>query len=257
MLFKNNIRKETTPKRVFAIIKLIRKFNGKIKTQEIEEFTILKSSEIKDPIVSKVLKVCVENNFIKCDHDYNYSLILDDSDIKDFKSFRKFVSKKIFEGNEGDSQFLIISKEILTKDLDFYDFTGFEDIANQMDVKDVDKEFILAWRFWAEFIGMGKIMNSQFLINPYQRIYDLVILEEKAKTMSIAEFILKLLGRCPEFTDCISENRIGLSLSTALRTLEEMKKIKIIYTQDSVETWELYSSTVYTNKISDIEVIGD
>ena len=127
---------------------------------------------------------------------------------------------------------------------------------NFLENKEVDKEFILAWRFWAEFLEIGKILNNQFLINPYGRIMERIInnTQYDEGNYKINKFISIIKEECPELKSVIYNNEIGLSLTVALRTLEGLGAIKLKKIEDSTEVWRLYYSSIDKSEVTDIEI---
>ncbi|EPB8165280.1 hypothetical protein ACSXDQ_03030 [Clostridium perfringens] len=260
MLIKGRIRKEVTPKRVFSVLKLINMYNGKLKEEEICDLvqpSRLCDKEEKYEDSKKVIKFLKDEKFINENIDKKLELNINSEDIKDIRSFKEYFSKNVFNNMKEDSLFFEVTSEILSKDLDFYEFSSFDEIGRRLENKEVDKEFILAWRFWAEFLGFGNILNNQFLINPYVRILDRVInnLEYEEKKYPISRFIMMVKQECPEFRKIIENNSIGLSLTLALRTLEGLGKIKMLNVRDSTDIWKLYYSTIEKTEITDIEIV--
>lgn len=256
MLIKDKLRKEITPKRVFSVLKLVKLYNGKIKKEDV--YNLIQPLRIvdKQDDVKKVLNFSINENFIKENIDGKLEVVIDKNILNSIKSFRSFCSENIFNNMESESLFFKITSEILSKDLSFYKITGFEDISNYLENKEVDKEFILAWRFWAEFLQFGKILNNQFLINPYGRIMERIInnTQYDEGNYKINKFISIIKEECPEFKSVIYNNEIGLSLTVALRTLEVLGAIKIKKIEDSTEVWRLYYSSIDKLEVTDIEI---
>lgn len=257
MLISGKLRKESTPKRVFAILKIIKLYDGKFEKKEIYDLVQPTYLENNQEEVNIVINFLLAEKLIAQNIDCKLELRMPKECLNDIKIFKKYISENIFKDMKKQSLFFEVTSEILSKDLDFYEFTGFEDIGNILDNKDVDKEFILAWRFWAEFLGFGKVMGTQFLINPYYRILDRVIYNNKYlnKNYSINEFINILKIECPEFKDTIKDNSIGLSLSVSLRTLDSIGKIRLIRVKDSTQVWRLYYSAIDKTEVTDIEIV--
>lgn len=259
MLIKDKLRKETTPKRVFSVLKLVKLYNGKIKKEDV--YNLIQPLKIveKQDEVKRVVKFSIEENFIKENIDGKLELVIDKEILNSIKSFRSFCSENIFKNMQEESLFFNITSEILSKDLTFYEVKSFENIANYLENKEVYKEFILGWRYWAEFIGFGKVLNSQFLINPYERIMERIInnIQYNENNYKINKFISIIKEECPEFKRTINNNEIGLSLTVALRTLEAIGVIKIHNIKDSTEVWRLYYSAIDKLEVTDIEILRE
>lgn len=260
MLIEDKIRKEVTPRRVFSVLKLINIYNGKIREEDIYDLvqpSRLCGKEENYDDVKKVIKFLKNEKFVSENIDGKLEINISKENIKNIKLFKEYFSNNIFKDMKKESLFFKVTSEILSKDLDFYEFSSFDEIGNRLENKEVDKEFILAWRFWAEFLGFGKILNNQFLINPYIRILDRIInnLEYEEGKYPISRFIMIVKKECPEFEKTIGVNYIGLSLTLALRTLEGMGKIKINNVRDSTDVWSLYYSTIEKTEITDVEIV--
>ena len=108
-------------------------------------------------------------------------------------------------------------------------------------------------------MGFGKILNNQFLINPYVRILDRVVNNPNyiGKKYKVSDFISIIKNECPEFSCTIENNKIGLSLTLALRTLESTGKINLNNIKDSIEVWYLYYSATYPSEITDISIVRE
>lgn len=131
---------------------------------------------------------------------------------------------------------------MLAKELELYDVSGFENIGMILDTNDSQKDLILAWRFWGVFLGYGFTLNSQFVLNPYIRIQDIIEakFEEKKNLMiSLREFINELIGYSPDIIDSIGENHISLPVALALTTLNDLGKISLSTVRDSDDIWQL------------------
>lgn len=258
-MLDKKIRKEVTPKRVFSVVKLIAVYNGKLTKESIYNLVQPLKLTDKQDDAKKVISFLIENDMIKENIDGKLELNINRDNFSDIKKFKEYISSNIFKDMKEKSLFYETTAEILSKDIDFYEYKSFEDIAASLKNKNVDKEYILGWRFWAEFLGFGKILNSQFLINPYVRILDRIIDNEEYEggQYLVSGFISIVKTECPEFEQTISENKIGLSLTLALRTLESLGKIKLNYTKDSTEVWHLYYSAVDKSEITDIEIVRE
>ena len=259
MLIKDRIRKEVTTKRVFSVFKLINMFDGKLKKEDVFNYVQPSQLEVKQDEVALVVKFLINEKMIIKNIDNKLEINIDKKYINNIKTFKEYCSKNIFKDMETKSLFFEVTSEMLSKDIDFYEIKSFEEISNYLENKEVDKEFILAWRFWAEFLGFGKILNNQFLINPYMRILDRVVNNPNymGKKYKVSDFMSIIKNECPEFSCVIKNNRVGLSLTLALRTLESIGKIKLNNIKDSIEVWYLYYSATYPSEITDINIIRE
>jgi hypothetical protein len=140
-----------------------------------------------------------------------------------------------------------------------------------------DKEKLNGWRKWATFLGLGwpmKIGRREIVVpDATRRLRSaLPTLFQENTHMALGQFIESLGRYCPEldggklFTYCwqasrgseIQGNRLSLMLSTALRTLDKLKIIRLEYRADALSIWQLYPAqgSVY-QQLTHIEYLGD
>ena len=133
---------------------------------------------------------------------------------------------------------------------------------------------ISAWRTWAEFLGFGWRMKfsqrDEMRIVPdatlrlISRLPDL--LPAANDGVSFNAFMNHLSRRCPEldggilFEHCwqasrgneVRGNRLSLMLSTALRTLHNLREIELVNRLDAAETWTLFPAQSHIGRVSHI-----
>jgi hypothetical protein len=133
------------------------------------------------------------------------------------------------------------------------------------------------WRKWAIFLGLGwptKINGREIVVpDATRRLRSaLPTLFQENTHMALGQFIESLGRYCPEldggklFTYCwqasrgseIQGNRLSLMLSTALRTLDKLKIIRLEDRADALSIWQLYPAqgSVY-QQLTHIEYLGD
>jgi hypothetical protein len=115
-----------------------------------------------------------------------------------------------------------------------------------------------AWRKWALFLGLGWLMRlgRDILVPDATRRLQPLLPElfEEQNALTFTQFMERLARRCPEldggslFEYCWQTsrggeergNRLSLMLSTALRTLDGLEKIRMVYQADALTNWQLY-----------------
>lgn len=258
MFNKVKLRPEITPKRVYALLKLVDYKNGLLKEIEIYDYIqpSIFSNDQKD--VKLAFKFCKSNNLIDIDFDGKVILKMDNKFLKDEVFFRKFITNEICD-DKLNNTFYLITEKILESNFEIYDFTGFENILLNLRVNQASKENILAWRFWAAFLGYGFILNNQFIINPHLKLKDFIeenfINKISKSKLTFGNFIDILFENCPEFNKSIKNNTICSHLSIAFITLENLNIIKLIEVKDSSEKWLLDLNNT-NREFSHIEILG-
>lgn len=244
MFNKGTFRKEATPKRVLAMLKLIDFQNNKYKKEDI--FNYIQPAKFYDSKIdqkesSLVFRLCINEGFIRENTDKTIGINIERKYINDDISFRKYINLNLFEDGI-ENKFYIITEKILQSDLNLYEYKSFKELPLYFRTEGISEEDILCWRFWASFLGYGFILNKQFVVNPYIRLKD--IIEEKFinkhnKQILFKEFILELSEYCPEINKSILNNELSIPLSMALKTLHKLNIIKLIEIKDSEDRWNL------------------
>lgn len=257
MFSKVKLRPEVTPKRVYALLKLVDYKNRLLTEEEIYKYIQPNNIKTDSKEVSLVFKFCKDNNLVDIDFDNKVILKIDKEILKDENSFRKFMTKLVYD-DISQNTFFLITEKILSTNLELYDLSGFEKILLSLKLSQANKENMLGWRFWAAYLGYGFILNGQFIINPHLKLKDFI--EEKLnnnfeRQITIGVFIKSLVESCPEFRVAIKDRNIDTHLSIALTTLESLNIIKLIEVKDSEEKWILNLNNI-SRDITHIEFLG-
>ena len=257
MFSKVGLRPEKTPKRVYALLKLVDYKNGLLKKEEICNYIQPSNIQNNSSIVKSVFKFCKDNNLIDIDFDNKVILKIDKEVLKDESCFRKFMAKFIYD-DISKNTFYLITEGMLATNVEIYNEDSFEDISKILNLNEITKEDLMGWRFWAAYLGYGFILNGQFVINPQLKIKDFIeenFNTEDNKRITLRLFIQKLVERCPEFGITIDGNNVATHLSIALLTLESLNIIKLIAMNDSSEVWTLNLNNK-SKDITHIEFLG-
>lgn len=256
MLLDENIRKEITPKRVYTVLKLVSKC--KLKKDVIKELIQPEKLNGSQSEVTKVISYLMKIDFINKDADDFLILNIDKKHIESIDEFRKYFASRVFEG-EDKNDFFRFTSWYLSKDSSILKYSKTADIvANEQEVGNLTNEFVLAWRFWVVFLGMGYMHSAQFIHNPYLRIKDAIEFNddiEKEKRLNLKKFVEWCIGKCPELKESVNNNTLSYAFSFALRTLHDMGKIQLNLQQDSTEVWHLYKLETHDIREDVSEVI--
>ncbi len=241
---------EATPERIFAVLKLIA-FN-KYTRSEIQAF--IQPNNEKGTACDTVLNYCRQCDWISVDDDQKYELVIPKDYIKDIQTFRRWVNKFLFEGD--NTWFYEFTKWYMSQDESILQYT-LKDVVGVFPqvLEDTNDKSILYWRLWSSFLGFGNLQKvgngSRFTPNPYIRIEDVLALDQELErniSIPFKEFIVWLIGSCPELKDCIKDHSLTTFLSLALRVMYDRKMIDLEYHQDSTDIWYLT-----TNHLHEIE----
>ncbi len=243
MQYKESIRKEITPARLRALLKLVsRDSYTKGELENLLQPTNLKkagSSEFRmvyNFAMDTELMVEEENKYIK--------LNIDKDIIFDEYQFKKKTIEILLGNQEG--LFYKMTSWALKQDKEIIKFNKIGDLVNNMRKNNIaaKDEDILAWRFWFKYLGYGYNLQNEYIIpNPFRRIDDLIENElefNNKDRITIREFADQLTSKAPEFKESIEGNNLSYPLSVALRVLDKEGKIQLIYANDTRDIWHLY-----------------
>lgn len=241
MFSKSTLKKETTPKRVYSLLKLVEYKKGKVKKEEIFNYIQPMKINNNQSEVKGALKFCIDEELLKQDFDGNIKLNIDKKHLEDEKAFRRFINSDLYADID-KNVFYEINRDILKKGMELYENDNLEQVGITLDTINAKKDNMLAWRFWASYLGYGFMMNSLFILNPYIRIRDVInekFTDKFNVKMTIKEFISELRVYSPEFSKAIKDNRLSVPLSLALITLNDLDFIKLDEIRDSEDRWTL------------------
>ena len=239
MPFSKRINKEVTPKRLYAFLKLVKDISTT--KENLEKY--IQPLENKSNVFNSVYSFAEKAGLIECNFADIVTLKnIEEKNLYNWDSYRKYMAEIIFK-NE-DSSFLKLTSWYLEKEKEVFEFNNSGMISEKLkgDVEILNKDDVLGWRFWAEFLGIGFLSNSIIIPNMYKRIKDIIESSEcieKNIELPIATFIDVLLEH-NEFKKCIDGNNIKYGVSNGLRTLHDQKFIKLVKTSDSTDVWHLY-----------------
>lgn len=253
MFNKVEFRKEATPKRVYAFLKLINYKNGELTEKEVYEYMQPKTLTKSQDAIQKVVCLCSKEGFIKEDSDKKFKLNIDSKYLKSEEDFRDFIGNKLYNDSKM-TIFADIARHMLSAEMNIYDITGYKNLAAYFrKATSITEEAILAWRFWGTFIGYGFMLNGQFVINPYKRIEFIIRRDLKNnydKLIEIGDFLELLVDGSNDFKAAINENEISIPVSIALKTLEELGIVTLENIKDSETKWIIrYEGGVYFTHI--------
>lgn len=185
------------------------------------------------------------------------SLSVDSSVIKDMHSMKQYIIKKISSYEEGP--FYQISKKYFR----LGDKILFKKEQNITQIPELlsmtDDKGLRGWRFWAEYLGLGYMQGMFFIPNAAEFVKVLIEQSELKKNQlyTVKEFINHLrpqIDLIMNFYD--NSRRINFGTSNALKTLEDLKVIKLENILDEKEVWNLYQySDAIPARITHITVL--
>lgn len=252
-MFKDKIKPEATPERVYELCKIVASENS-ISNTKLRE--ILEPAEFATNTVyyGTIKNAAVELGVIEENNEITF--IQDKKIVKNMDEFRKYCNSVLFMDTASEfyklcSGFLEANGEWLhhdsiTSDENARRVSEFSDLP----VNDLKKTLILATRFWISYLGFGYIsevpkVKMIFIPNAYIALKDFIKLAdlEKGKEYSISEFLEALPSGISVATSRVKKDKtFNLAMSNALRQLHDMKEIQLKRHMDSAERWTLYEN---------------
>ena len=261
MGFGGRFRTEIIPERVYALVKFV---SYKKRTrEELRDFLQPDCVNESKQIFNNVYNFALENELIKEDPDSLLACGLDDETLKNHNTFRKFMADKLLYKDKG-SMFFKYTSWYLAQDKDFFKFDSAKKIQPKLtkeELINLEEVDLLAWRFWAKFLGVGILHQSFVIPNAAIRIKDVIEKSDEIKIgteISFSNFMYWLLEKCPEFKKGISNNNLSFGVSLGLRNLHDQNLVKMQDLKDASEVWRLVRSDFHDIKdtVSHITIKG-
>ena len=189
--------------------------------------------------------------------------------IENMNTFRLYINKNIETISEGQfykktKAWMYNSDRLFHIEKESQTVSKLVGYLNEIDsTLKLDEDAMRAWRFWSSFLGFGYLHDMVFLPNAAVFVHDCIVNTklEKDKEYTISEFIEKLH---PYISICISpedekEHKMGLALSSALRTLNDLGIVELKYINDRQDEWKMTTMPmhIFASIITDIKYKGE
>ena len=237
-MFKSNpdfMRMAPTPERVLAVCRLVAQ--KPISENDLRDAMSLLNADVDtQPITESVGVALSELGLIKNQNGL-LTLAVDENVISSPTEFRRYVSARVFQ--KKDTTFYMFTRWAIAQNERLFSLTNWESMAKtcaqeQTELKALNENAVLGWRFWAAFLGLGYLSGTMIIPNMKLRLED-VIKTEFAKrfkcneAIRATEFVAWLSSKLPEVD---MTGKLPLALSAALRTLHELHIIELATWQD-------------------------
>ena len=126
-----------------------------------------------------------------------------------------------------------------------------------------------AWLTWTTFLGWGIVHNDTLWPVAHGRVWP-TLAKRRKQVLGTSEFMEFLASTCPEldggtlFDQCWQASRPGqvrgqhlsFMLSTALGTLHGLNRVRLQFSADSRDRWQIYPSTAYPfSEVTQIDIL--
>lgn len=246
MKIADTLRQECMPEMVYSVCKLSKNSYTRAEIQKM--ITLAADDKESQSQFSNVFNFARDCNFIS-EKDGEVMCLLEPEKLDSFKQFRMQVNKGIFQNRS--TKFYKASEWFLSQeDTDIFSLETAEKLStsftNALDFNP-DKSFALGFRFWIVALGFAAFQGYRksaigFACHDIigQWVYDCSL--KQGVQIPARAFFEALCNDIGIFETMMSNNKLNLALSSALRTLRDAGVIKLIYTKDSSDVWHLYES---------------
>ncbi|MBN9653285.1 hypothetical protein J0K78_03325 [Halobacillus sp. GSS1] len=274
MPFIERLTNETTPKRVYAYLKLVDEKT--MRKEEVVNYLQPKFVDNTSFIANKVYSFVNNAQLISESSDGNIKLDIDRKEIATMKAFRKIIAKRVFQHEDYmfsrfTSWYLMRGEKVFEENAEALEIAFNQELnADRTLPNEYNKTNITGWRTWAAFLGFGYIHNKVLIPNTAVRLHDLLIDANipKDKSMPLKQFMDWLHLAAPELDggkinevnqgdSPYTKQTLSLGLSSGLRALHDQGLLELKYVSDAIDTWYLQkASHDITDKVSEITIRG-
>lgn len=234
---QDSMRMEPTPERVLSLARTVAR--GPITHDELRDILSLGAMEdLQVSIINSTIKVALEELSLLNTKNDKLEVAVSKEILESTTSFRRYVASKVFANKE--STFVQFTRWLVSQNDQLFKMSRWEVMGKNAKVEvpslaKMNENAVLGWRFWATFLGIGYISGTMFLPNMKLRLQDLFS-TEFAKTFKYGETV-----RADAFSTWLSvklpeadlNGKWPLAVSAGLRTLHELKLIKLESWRDS------------------------
>lgn len=255
-MFKGKMVTMAIPERVFLLYRATVK--SPTKDAEVKSKILPKLTDSSDSYYMEVKKCAIELQLI---NEQDGVIHTNDNipELKNITDFRVYVNHQLNEFR--DEQFWKVSNYMLNMSTEKLAMTDnivvlSKEISSAIGIP-VDEPSLRGWRFWASFLGFGFVQDISFIPNPAGFIQDLICSNpniRKEETYLIDDFLDYLEPQL----DIIMKDRNSLlfndSTSIGLRTLHDLKYLKMDHKADQGRIWSLSNTEHLIRDVGQIEI---
>lgn len=267
-MFDSRMRTMAIPERVFALCRTL--IDGPISEEAVRKKFEPDSLAGTSPYFGPVRDAAEQLGLIINIADEKLlKLNVDSSVIENMKSFRIYINKNIEIISEGQfyrttRTWMYNSDALFHIEKENQTVSRLAGYINEIDsTLKLDEDAMRAWRFWSSFLGFGYLHDMVFLPNAAIFLHDCIVNSqiEENREYTISEFIEQLQ---PNISICMShedekKRYMGLALSSAFRTLNDLGIIELKYINDRQDEWKMTTMPMHTfaSFITDIKYKGE
>lgn len=255
-MFEKKMETEAIPERLLSLCQML--VNGSVQEDEIRK--MVEPSSLNDGKATYFKKVCdaaIQLSLVgRNDDTKDLELLVDADIVSSHESLKHYIVRNLDKLSLGQFYkttqiYISKSKELFSVDKDFQSVSKLVDILNEMYKEDSENhdelglvnENMLAWRFWATYLGFGYLHGMFFMPNVAAFLKTCIECSniEKGKLYTMSEFV-DLLH--PFIDICINSSEensrtMNMALSNGFRSLHDLGIIELKYENDRQDEWNL------------------
>lgn len=254
MKIADSLRHECMPEMVYSLCKMCQ---TSMERKDLQRFiTLGDNSKSSQDQFNNVLTFAIECGFI-VEEDGFLTSKFENDELDTFKVFRYAIFVEVLKNR--NTKFTKMAEWFLQKGTtEIFSLDAASDLAARVNDEialGIDKFFALGFRFWMVGLGLAAQQNyrKSAIVFACHDILEQMIIEsslDKNKPILAGTFMEYIVEKGEIFRVCISNNKINVGLSIALRVLRDSNIIELNYVNDSSDVWHLDESKFDVNNLN-------
>lgn len=231
------LRPEVTPERLHSLCLLVSKKG--FSSQQIRALVHPSGFNAGSDQISKNIGFAKKLGLIK-EEEGQIKLEVPGDVVESREKFKMFMLEKFLQ----DSAFLEVTRWLLQQDKVLWQDNVANTVAKIKAFERLNKEYLLAYRFWYKFFGLGLFIDKRLINNPYNFLRNFIsrMGYDHGERVLLHSFISELIRKFPVFSVCVQHHSLNFSLTLGMVTLHEMEYIKLTYMPDAPHIYSLFYS---------------
>lgn len=250
-MFEERMKKGAIPERVYLLCMAVK--DKGIQESTLKELVAPSSLSTAGQYFSEVRDAARQLGLITIKEKV-ISLAVDKTDIASMETMRMYIVANISAIKNG--LFYDVSREYFSLNEEVFKYKSVTEgkmvelLSKKLGTA-VFEDDMLAWRFWAPYLGFGHMHEKILLPNAYMYLKTVLALDfvEKNKEYTFGEFIAAVRPYCDiVIGDIPSDKRLNMAFSNGLRALHDEGIIQLSHKLDRGDMWFLYEAELHSVK---------
>jgi len=228
------LRPEVTPERLYSLCLLASR--GEINGEQIRALVHPSALRVSADQINKNIGFAKKLGLIG-EYEGKIKLEVPQDLVKSREKFKMFLLDKFLN----DSAFSEVTRWLLQQDKTLWQDNIANTVAKIKAFERLNKEYLLAYRFWYKFFGLGLFVDNRLINNPYIFLKNFISQKgyDYGQRVLLHSFISELVGNFSVFSECVEHHSVSFSLTLGLVTLHEMGHIRLAYMPDAPHIYSL------------------